>query len=130
MLPMQRRLTSLSAMLGLLLGGCSEILGSGCELMVHRAIEVEVRDARTGAWVAAGATGQVQDGSYTEALVPVGWRSDTVTTLGAAVGRPGTYTVRVEHPAYLPWEQRDVRSRSDECGLLTRRLSARLTPRT
>lgn len=113
--------------------GCVDLLGArACDAMIDRGIEVQVRDARTGAWVAAGATAEVQDGTYRETLRVVGWRgvppNDTVTTFGGAEERTGTYTVRVRQTGYRAWERTGVRVRPGECGVRTERLTADLVP--
>ena len=123
------QLTSVAVLLA---AGCDSPSGVACPGVVNRAVDVDVVDARTGAWAAAGATGEVQDGAFVEALQPVGWRGtppdDTTTTLGAALGRAGTYTVRVTKPGYAPFERAGVRARAGRCGVETARLTARLTP--
>lgn len=112
--------------------GCTDFVGRGCDAMLDRGIEVEVRDARSGAWVAAGASAEVQAGTYVETLRQVGWRGvaphDTATTFGGAEERPGTYTVRVRQAGYQPWERGGIRVRRGACGVRTVRLTADLTP--
>ena len=115
------------------LSGCRGLTApGGCPDWIQRAIEVEVTDAGTGQPVAAGATGSVRDGAYVEPLRVVGWRgvppNDTVTTLGAAEGRRGTYTVRVERAGYGAWERSGITPRVSACGVQTTRLRAALTP--
>jgi hypothetical protein len=128
---MRLRFQLISAAL-MLSAGCQSPSEVMCPGVVSRAVEVDVVDARTGAWAAAGASGEVQDGAFVEALQPVGWRgtppNDTATTLGAALGRAGTYTVRLTKPGYAPYERADVRARAGRCGVETARLTARLTP--
>lgn len=129
---MTRAPSSLVAGALLLAAGCSNPTGYACPAVVNHGIEVEVLDAATGASVARGATGVVTDGAYTDSLRPVAFRglppADTVTTLGAALGRAGVYTVRVQRPGYAPFERTGVRVVLNECGVVTTRLVARLTP--
>ena len=103
-----------------------------CPAVIRRAIEVEVTDARTGQPAAAGASGLVRDGAYTEPLRIVGWRgtapNDTAITLGAGEGRVGTYDVRVERAGYGAWERQGVTPRVGVCGVQTMQLRAALTP--
>jgi hypothetical protein len=129
------KLTRLCPAFVALLGGCRGLTAPGaCPDWIQRAIEIEVTDGRTGQPVAAGATGSVRDGAYVESLRVVGWRgappNDTATTLGAAEGRRGTYTVRVERPGYVAWERRGITPRVTACGVQTTRLAAALTPQS
>ena len=100
--------------------------------MIYRAIDVDVADARTGAWVARGAIGAIQDGSYVDSLREIGWRgsppNDTSTTLGAGLGRPGRYQVRVIREGYRPWERSGVLAHEGPCGVETTRVRAELEP--
>lgn len=129
---MTRALSSLVASTLLLTAGCSNPSGVLCPAVVNRGIEVEVLDAVTGASVARGAAGVVTDGAFTDSLRPVAFRgvppADTVTTLGAALGRAGVYTVRVQRPGYAAFERAGVRVVLNGCGVVTTRLVARLTP--
>lgn len=115
-----------------LLAGCRALDGTACPAVVSRAVDVEVVDASTGAYVARGASGVVTEGAYADSLRAVGFRgvhpADTVTTLGAALGRAGVYTVRVQRPGYATFERAGVRVATDECGVVTTRLTARLAP--
>jgi hypothetical protein len=113
------------------LGGCSS--GYGCAAFIDRAIEVTVIDAETKAPAVEGAVGTIRDGDYTETLRVSGWtyarggpEQGTPLWLGGALGRPGTYTVRVEKDGYEPWEVRGVRVRQDACQLNGGRLEAEL----
>ena len=111
--------------------GCN-LIPMGCPAVVYRAIDVDVTDARTGAWVARGAVGSIQDGSYVDSLREVGWLgippNDTSTTLGAGLGRPGRYEVSVIRQGYRPWQRSDVRAREGSCGVETTRVRAELEP--
>lgn len=107
--------------------------GHGCSGGVYPAIEVHVTDAQTGAPAAEGAIGTLRDGDYTESLrvhsgtyVEDSPSSSIPLSLGGAVGRPGTYTVRVEKDGYEPWEATGVRVRQDVCQLSGGQLEARL----
>ena len=125
-----RPLRLTAALMALFSAGCVDFLGRGCDAMLDRGIAVQIRDARSGAWLAAGASAEVQDGAYIEALQLVGWRgvppNDTATTLGGADERAGTYTVRVRRPGYQPWERGGVRVHDGECGVRTARITADL----
>src|SRR5688572_1454821 len=111
--------------------GCNLIPGA-CPAVVNRAIDVDVTDARTGAWVARGAVGSIQEGSYLDSLREVAWRgsppNDTSTTLGAGLGRAGQYEVHVVRQGYRPWQRSRVRAREGSCGVETTRVRAELEP--
>ena len=111
--------------------GCN-LIPAACPHVIYRAIDVDVTDARTGAWVARRASGAIQDGSYLDSLREVGWRgaapNDTATTLGAGLGRPGRYDVRVVREGYRPWQLSNIRAREGPCGVETTRVHAKLEP--
>lgn len=111
--------------------GCN-LISAACPATVDRAIDVDVTDARTGAWVARGAVGSIQDGTYVDSLREVGWLgippNDTSTTLGAGLGRPGRYEVHVVREGYRPWLRSGVRAREGPCGVETTRVRAELEP--
>ena len=115
------------------LSGCSS--GYGCGASVDPAILVRVIDAETKDPAAAGATATVRDGDYVETLREYVWSEPegdgqaVPLSLGGALGRPGTYTVRVEKDGYEPWEVRGVRVRQDVCQLKGGRLEAELKRR-
>jgi hypothetical protein len=109
-----------------LLGGCSE---DGCTLEARWGVVVEIRDARTGAPIAATARGSVTDGAYIDSLAPAGLDSGGVLlSLGAARERGGLYRVDVLHDGYGPWQQADVLVREDQCHVHTVTLRAELLP--
>jgi hypothetical protein len=105
---------------------------AACDAAIRRAIEVDVIDARTGQWTARAASGFIRDGTYLDSLKVVGWRGtppiDTATTIGAGLGRAGTYEVQVEHAGYRTWRQSGVRVRVATCSVETVKLRASLDP--
>ena len=118
-----------------LLGACGTVLPEvlSCPDVNSPAVEVQVRDARTGAPAAHSVLATAQDGRYTDTLRHSGWSgpaSDSTTALvvNGAIERPGTYTVRISKPGYRPWERTEVRARKGGCGVLTERLEALLEP--
>lgn len=123
----QRAIAALAACV-LAATACSDFLGSGCETMIYHAVEVQVRDARTGRAIAAGARGEIVDGDYVDTLRAASGTADTLFSLAAGLGRRGFYTVRLRHDGYVPWEQQGVRASADRCGVRTTRLTARLAP--
>lgn len=113
------------------LSACNALpLGVGCTDSVERALEVEVQDAASGAYIAAGASGWARDGDFFEHLKVVGWRgyppNDTVTTLGGVYERSGRYEVVITHPGYQMWTRKGVRVSKDTCHVRTVRLTAQL----
>ncbi|MBA2669515.1 MAG: carboxypeptidase regulatory-like domain-containing protein [Gemmatimonadetes bacterium] len=101
-----------------------------CPGVISRAVEVEVRDARTGDPAADGATGTARSGNFVETLQVVGWISHpgprTAVVLGGVDERPGVYTVTVEKPGYKPWERTGVVAERGQCGVRTASLTANL----
>ena len=102
------------------LAGCSE--WGGCTLSVEPGVIVEIRDAVDGAPIAATASGGVTDGSFQDSLRLY----DGSLTRAGADEREGTYTVRVLHSGYVPWEQTGVRVRDTGCHVDTVTLQANL----
>ena len=115
------------------IAGCDRFPFAACGQSVERAIDVEVTDSRTGQWIASGAFGFIQDGKYVDTLQIAGWRgsppNDTITTLGAGLGRAGTYVVQIARPGYATWRRTGVRAREGTCGVVTTRLRATLEAR-
>jgi hypothetical protein len=103
---------------------------SVCTTESVRAIEVEVRDAATGVHLAAGASGIVRDGAFSEELQVVLWSGPpphgTATTLGGVYERAGHYSVVITHPGYQEWRQDGVRVDRDRCHVRTARFHAEL----
>jgi hypothetical protein len=103
----------------------------GCQGIFERSVEVEVLDARTGAWAAEGAVGVLAIGGSTEPLMVMGFRgsppNDTATTLGSEGGRAGMYRVVISKLGYVPWHYAGV-VREGSCGVHTAHLTARLLP--
>ena len=95
------------------------------------AIVVEIRDARTGAAIAADAQGTVTDGTYSDQLTPYEGGLEGPSSLfsrRAALERPGTYAVHVTHAGYMPWNASGVAVSRGECHVRTQRLHANLQP--
>lgn len=112
--------------------GCRDTVDTiSCPAVVAPAVDVEVRDARTGAPLAQGVEGSVRDGTFVDALKPYrGVSADpaTLVSLQAAAGRPGTYTILVERTGYLPWTVTGVKVTKRECGVETVLVHANLVP--
>jgi hypothetical protein len=108
---MHMKKTAVSALLAMmpLLAACGGDTESTFGIMV------QIRDAQTGAQAWYDATLVTSDGAYADTIrgslgFPPSYK-DSVTWLGAARDRPGTYTVTITHPAYQPWRREGVRVR-------------------
>jgi hypothetical protein len=120
------------AALPLLTAACGNFVdGGACTASIEPAVVVEIRDARTGAPLASGASGVVAEGTYADSLRPYEGAGGTTPSLfsrRAADERPGTYAVTVAHPGYQTWTATGVRAGSDACHVRTQRLRAALQP--
>lgn len=91
-------------------GGCSpEALRPAILVQVVAASGPAIRDTLT--------KGAVRDGAYVDSLRPVQGSVGSIVSLGAAINRPGTYDVTVEHPGYVPFEKDSVVVLGDSCGI-------------
>jgi hypothetical protein len=91
-------------------GGCSpEALRPAIVVQVTAASGPAIRDTLS--------KGVVRDGDYVDSLRPVQGAVGGIVSLGAALNRPGTYDVTVEHPGYLPFEKDSVVVAGDSCGI-------------
>ncbi len=119
-----------SSALMLSTAACGDSSGPVCLPVERLAVEVEARDAQTGALRADSARGVAQDGTFTDSLLIVRYEGADIVpaALGGAYGRPGTYTLRIERPGYQLWDTAGVRVIADECGPITVHLLARLSP--
>ena len=114
--------TSRLALLSLaLLWACSSTTSVMCSDVAVPAVVVEPQDSLTGASLAQGARGAVQDGSFLDSL-----RTRNPTSLQAAFERPGTYTVTIVQPGYADWMRSDVQVQRGVCHVETVTIQARL----
>jgi len=106
--------------------------GVACTGNIVPGIEVEVVDARSGAYVARGAGGTVRDGAFVGVMGPARGRgvppADTLISLQGAYERTGTYTVTIERDGYQPWQRAGVVVTRNVCHVNTELLVARLVP--
>jgi hypothetical protein len=108
--------------------------GDLCTLSVEPSIVVTIRDASTGAPLAAGATGDaVQKGGVTKGgrtlpLVPHGFHSGVMITRRAGEEISGVFTVRVQHAGYLEWVRTGVHVPGNGCHVGTAQIVAELIP--
>jgi hypothetical protein len=110
---------------------CSNPFGGSyaCTADFRPAIEVEIRDAGTGAPLAHAATGVVRDGAYADSLRPARSLSSdpaSMVSRSAAGERPGTYSVEVQRGGYLTWTASNVSVERGRCHVETRILRADL----
>ena len=119
------RLVIVVALLGAVtLSACIEGI---CTTSVEPGVVVEIRDASDDAPIAAGATGWVRDGGFSDSLRAYGGTMDgTLLSRASADEREGTYAVEVSHPGYATWLQEGVRVRGGGCHVATVNLQARL----
>jgi hypothetical protein len=110
--------------------GCDLLAPGPCSLEARAGIEVEIRDARTGAPIAADARGAVRDGAYLDSLGPGRLAQPPATGMisrMAAHERAGTYAVEVLHDGYQPWTADGIRVRRGRCHVATVLLRADLS---
>lgn len=91
-----------------------------CTAQFVYGITVHVVDSTTGLPVTDGLAGNLQDGSYAEAMMAFG--SDLV----GAGERAGTYTVTVTATGYSEWSTSEVVVTADECHVIPVSLEPRL----
>jgi hypothetical protein len=111
-----------------LLAGCRGAGPAGpvCAPTLGEAVAIGVRDARTGAPLAAGARGAVAEAAFVDSLRPMPLESPAGRTLVGGGDRAGTYTVTVERAGYRPWRADAVRVTRGACGVSTVGLVAAL----
>lgn len=113
-----------SALLPLAAGCTTPFAGRECTTDVRPALNVQLRDARTGAALAGPATATARDGTYLDAKEIGTLESE----LRLAQERPGVYEVVVRKQGYREWTRAGVRVRDGECHVRTVKLVAELEP--
>ncbi|HEX7117278.1 MAG TPA: hypothetical protein VF212_00720 [Longimicrobiales bacterium] len=107
---------------------------TGCELGIGPALcttdappsfEVTVLDDATGENLAPDAIVWVRDGAFVDTLVV---DVDVDSVYYGFFDRSGTYEVVAEHEGYVDWRRTGVEVEDGECHVITRELTARLTP--
>ena len=97
-----------------------------CTMEARTAVQVEMRDARTGAALNGPATLTVRDGAFVETVeIPAEFSS-----MGIAHERAGVYVVTVRKAGYRDWTRADVSVKRDQCHVQTATLRAELEPAT
>ncbi len=100
-----------------------------CTAEYRSGLQVEVRDAETGAPAGTGATVRARAPGFTEELHAVQTEVGAEVLLFHGVGeRAGTYEVSVERPGYESWRRAGVTISRDACHVIPIRLEARLVP--
>ena len=117
------RLKPIIALMGLTLSmvGCDWPLGlfTVCEDYAAPSLAITILDSINSGPV-FDALVWVEDGAFVDTL-PGG---NGVSS--GPIERPGRYDIYVEHPDYLPWQEKGVRVKEDECHVITRSVEARL----
>ena len=109
--------------------GCIDPPVTVCNFVGYPAISVTVRDAATGAPIAAGSTLVLVDGSFVDSVtVPEGALSQNAMPLMTprSMERRGRYQVTVRRAGYQDWRRSDVLVREGDCNVFTMHLVARL----
>jgi hypothetical protein len=121
------RASRLSVIVGAaaIIAGCNPFTGA-CTTELRYGLNVEVRDAVTGAPAADGARLIARDGDYVETVE--GPPIPGMTFLQAAGERPGRYTVTIQKTGYQDWTRDNVWVRDGGCHVATVRFEARLQP--
>jgi hypothetical protein len=98
-----------------------------CTLEYRPGLLVHVRDAATHWPISGGATVVARDGAFVDTLHHADFTvSGDVLSLAGAYERAGTYSVRVEHPGYIPLEWPEAVVSDGPCGIRTLALIANL----
>jgi hypothetical protein len=111
-----------------LLAACPQnpLEDTACTMEARTAVQVEMRDARTGAALKGPATLTVRDGAFVEtAEIP-----EEFSSMGIAHERAGVYVVTVKKAGYRDWTRADVAVKRGECHVETATLRAELEPAT
>jgi hypothetical protein len=99
-----------------------------CTASVEPAVIVEIRDARSGAPLAAEARGVVRDGAYVDSLRPAESSGVALYSRRAADERAGTYAIEVQRIGYQTWTASGISVGRGDCHVETRRVTASVVP--
>ena len=100
-----------------------------CTTDIAPGLIVEIRDARSGRWIADSATVTARDGNFVDTL-----RAGAIVRDGSmrdrygAYERPGTYALEVQRPGYRRWRASGVVLTKGACHVSTEVLHADLEP--
>jgi len=118
-------LTGLSALVA-----CDNVFGPrACTMEMRPSVVVYVRDARTDAYIAAGATMILTDGAFVDSVtVPANQSGENARGLWTfdSGERPGVYQVTVRRAGYEEWVRSGVWVRGGACHVATVTITARM----
>jgi hypothetical protein len=114
----------IALILGLVTSASCADLPTACTSDPENTVLIEVRDSRTGAPLAFGSTGVIEDGDYIEPLTSL--EGTPFLWAGKPEARPGTYRITIARPGYRLWQRDNVRVNRDRCGVRTVELDAHL----
>ena len=113
------------------LTACDDLFGGACTTDVRAAIEVSLIDSATSRLIdGATATGTLRYEGQTLPLSPASINDAGQVVTLAGGGRAGSYEIAVEMPSYQRWVRADVQAADSRCGVVTKRIDARLQPAT
>lgn len=98
-----------------------------CTMEARSSFAITVVDSVSGQNLAPGATVRVTAGAFSDTLTTPGPGATAYS--GGVYERPGTYTVAVTRPGYLPWQRSGVAVGRDECHVIPYQTTVRLRPR-
>lgn len=109
--------------------GCLRLTGD-CVSPLYYGIDLMVVDAKTRQMAAVMPSVSLLEGGSVVEHYPGGEGEYSRLMWPMALGRTGTYTVRVTAPGYVGWERTGVKVSADHCGMVkTVHLRADLIPR-
>jgi hypothetical protein len=115
-----------------ILGACDTLTVVDCPAYVPPAIQVQVVDSLSGAWVAEGAEGFIAKGEVSLPLAIWAWEVvdgvPVATTLAPEGGSAGIYEVEIRRDGYRDWRMGGVVVTEGVCSVETVELVARLQP--
>lgn len=100
----------------LAVSGCDAFNPTTCTHEAVPGLVVEVRDAETGRYIAAGAVAVAQEEAYADTLVEYAFSDGgALRSLAGAYERPGSYGLTVSRVGYRTWRRENVRVTGGEC---------------
>lgn len=103
--------------------GCQNLFSKDCTTEIRPTFIITVLDSKSGENLAPDATVWVRDDAFVDTLLAQP-REGVYEDFWE---RTGTYEVVAAHPDYLTWRQTGVEVKANECHVITRELTARLT---
>ena len=97
-------------------GGGDEQATAPCPPYVATGITIDVFDKETGNKISCGAIATIQDINYIEELVnPIGNECSDSQPLTGALGRAGTYEIKLTKDGYVDWFVSNIEVSSNRC---------------